>query len=444
MSFPSDFLWGAATAAYQVEGSPLADGAGPNIWHRFSHIPGNTVNGHTGDIACDHYNRWRDDVRLMKRLGLTAYRFSVAWARVFPDGTGAVNRKGLDFYQRLVDELLENGIKPNVTLYHWDLPAAIDDRGGWLHPDVASWFADYADTLFRALDDRVEMWATINEPWVVVDGGYLHGIHAPGHRSVKEAPVATHNLLRAHGAAVSAYRAVGRHRIGIVVNLEPKYPVTDRLEDREAARRGDAYMNRQYLDPLFLGSYPEEMPELFGEAWPLIDPEDFTLIRQPIDFLGINYYSRGLTKSDPTVPVTRAATVKNPGATYTAMDWEVFPKGLTDILVWVRERYGKFPIYITENGSAFPDPDVAHGGRVDDPQRVAYLRDHLAAVREAIARDVDVRGYFAWSLLDNFEWSFGYTRRFGIVHVNYQTLQRTIKESGHFYSEVIRSNGAKV
>src|SRR5437660_1004198 len=257
--FPSDFVWGAATSAYQIEGSPLADGAGPSIWTRFSHHPGRMTNGDTGDVACDHYHRYAADVALMKELGIGAYRFSISWSRLLPDGIGRVNQKGIDFYRRLVDALRDVSIQPMATLYHWDLPAALDDRGGWVNRDVADWFAEYANAAFRALDDRVEWWATLNEPWVVTDGGYLHGGIAPGHASVFEAPLAAHNLLRAHGYAVQAYRAVGKHAIGIVVNLEPKEPASPSEEDLAATRRADAYMNRQYLDPLFRRAYPDEM-----------------------------------------------------------------------------------------------------------------------------------------------------------------------------------------
>src|SRR5581483_6791567 len=284
-SFPENFLWGSATSAYQIEGSPLADGAGPSIWQRFAHTPGRMRDDDTGDLACDHYRRFRDDVSLMRELGFNAYRFSIAWARVFPTGTGKVNAAGLDFYERLVDSLLEHGIEPMATLYHWDLPAALDDRGGWLNRDIAEWFADYAQAVFRRLDGRVKLWATLNEPWVIVDGGYLHGALAPGHRNRFEAPIATHNLLRSHGLAVRAYRAEAKHRIGLVVNLEPKYPASRITEDLAATARADAYMNRQYLDPVFLGSYPKELNQIFGEAWPEWPEEDFALIRQPLDFL---------------------------------------------------------------------------------------------------------------------------------------------------------------
>jgi beta-glucosidase len=435
-AFPPGFLFGAATSAYQIEGSPLADGAGPSIWHRFSHTPGHTHNDETGDVACDHYHRYKDDVALMRELGLNAYRFSISWGRVLPDGTGAVNERGLDFYRRLVDELLEAGIQPNATLYHWDLPAALDDRGGWLNRDVSWWFADYAQVVFRALDDRVSMWATLNEPWVTSDGGYLHGVLAPGHRNHFEAPLAAHNQLRAHAAAVQAYRAFGTKPIGIVVNLEPKSAAGDSEEDAAAVRRADAYMNRQYLDPIFFGQYPPEMLDMFGEAWPnLWDAAD---LRIPIDFLGINYYKRGITRHDPSVPIERATRVENPRGTVTTLNWEVYPPGLTDILLWVTERYGPMPLYVMENGAAFYDPPVAVDGRIDDPLRVAYLRDHLHAALDAIDRGADLRGYFVWSLLDNYEWSAGYAQRFGIIHVDYETQARTIKESGRFYADVIK------
>ena len=438
--FPHGFLWGAATSAYQIEGSPLADGAGASIWGRFCHMPGMVLGGDTGDVACDHYRLLASDVRLMRDLGLQAYRFSVAWGRVMPDGYGAVNRRGLDFYERLVDLLLESGIQPCATLYHWDLPVALDDRGGWLNRDIAGRFADYAEVMFSALDDRVEMWATLNEPWVVADGGYLFGVLAPGHRSAFEAPLASLNLMRAHGAAVQAYRAVGRHRVGLVVNLEPKYSASSSPADRDATARSDAYMNRQYLDPALLGSFPPEMPEIFGDAWPQMAAADLAQIRQPIDFLGINYYTRGVMRHDPAGQPLDFARVPQSGATHTELDWEVYPQGLTDTLVWVKQRYGDIPLYITENGAAFYDPPHA-AGLVPDTLRIDYLRRHLLAARAAIAQGVDLRGYFLWSLLDNFEWSQGYSKRFGIVHVDFATQRRTPKASAAFYTDVIRSNG---
>src|SRR5262245_30282227 len=297
--FPDGFLWGAATSAYQIEGSPLADGAGASIWHRFSHTPGRVTDGDTGDVTCDHYRRYASDVDLMKGLGLNSYRFSIAWGRILPEGTGAVNPRGLDFYDRLLDRLLGHGIQPMVTLYHWDLPAALDDRGGWLNRDIAQWFAEYAQILFRRFDDRVRLWVTLNEPWVVADGGYMYGVLAPGHRSPFEAPLASHHLMLAHGAAVEVYRAIGKHEIGLVVNIEPKYPASDNEADLAATRRADAYMNRQYLDPALLGSYPEEMPEIFGAAWPSWPARDLERIRQKVDFIGVNYYTRSVVRSDP-------------------------------------------------------------------------------------------------------------------------------------------------
>ena len=439
--FPDDFLWGAATSAYQIEGSPLADGAGPSIWQRFSHTPGRTESGETGDIACDHYRRYDTDVRLMRELGLNAYRFSISWSRILPSGRGAVNAKGVSFYQRLVDALLDAGIQPVPTLYHWDLPAALDDRGGWLNRDIAGWFSEYARVMFRALGDRVSMWSTLNEPWVVTDGGYLHGSLAPGHRNLYEAPIASHNLMLAHGTAVQAYRAEARGRIGLVVNVEPKYPASSSADDVAATARADAYMNRQYLDPVFLGSYPDELAVIFGDAWPEIPPAELEQIKQPIDFLGINYYKRSVTKHDPAALPVRASEIRQPHRTYTETNWEVYPPGLTDTLAWIRSRYGDIPLYITENGAAFYDPPKANG-MIQDPLRVDYLRDHLLAAWRAIRTGIDLRGYFVWSLLDNLEWSLGFSKRFGLVHVDYETLGRSVKASGRFYSEVIRTQGA--
>ena len=439
--FPKDFLWGSATAAYQVEGSSMADGAGMSIWDRFSHTPGMMRDGDTGDVACDQYRRYRDDVKLMVDLGLKAYRFSASWSRVLPQGRGAVNPAGLDYYDRLVDCLLENGVEPLLTLYHWDMPAALEDRGGWLNPDVSDWFADYASLMYRKLDGRVKTWATLNEPWVITDGGYLHGALAPGHRSPYEAPIASHHLLRSHGAAVKAYRAEGRHRIGLVVNIEPKYPASQSPQDLAATACADAYMNRQYLDPVFFGRYPDEMKDIFGEAWPTWPDEDFALIAQPIDWIGVNYYTRSVARHDETAWPVKAAPVRQIGATYTETDWEVFPQGLTDTLTWLKDRYGDIPLTITENGAAFFDPPVAEDGRIQDPLRVGYLRKHIRAVHDAIRLGVNIEGYMVWSFLDNLEWSNGFSKRFGVVHVNYQTQERTPKDSARFYARVAASNG---
>jgi beta-glucosidase len=442
--FPTGFVWGAATSAYQIEGSPLADGAGASIWHRFAHTPRTVHNGETGDIACDHYHRWSEDIALMRDLGLTAYRFSVSWSRVMPTGRGRVNAAGLSFYERLVDELLASNIQPVLTLFHWDLPADLDDRGGWLNPDSASWFADYARTLARALDDRVALWVTFNEPGIVADAGYLRGLFAPGHRSRFEAPRATHNLLRAHAAAVAAYRSVGRHQIGIVVNLEPQYAASATPADQAAAARANAYANRYYLDPLLLGSYPDEVREMFGEAWPDAASVESPTLRVPFDFLGVNYYSRRVVRANRHGYPTGTRALRQPGRVHTEMGWEVYPAGLTDILCWVRDRYGTIPVYITENGAAFDDPPTAKRGRVNDPLRVRYYRSHLRAALDAVRAGVDLRGYFAWSLLDNFEWTHGYSKRFGLIHVDFATQQRTMKASGEFFRDVIDANGLAI
>lgn len=440
--FPPGFLWGCATSAYQIEGSPLADGAGASIWQRFGQTPGRIAGGDTGDIACDHYRRMKDDVALMREMGLTAYRFSLAWGRVMPDGRGRVNPAGLGFYERLVDELLAAGITPMATLYHWDLPVALDNRGGWLNPDVADWFADYATVVYQALDDRVKLWTTLNEPWVVADGGYMHGVLAPGHRNANEAAIAAHNLMRAHASGVRAYRAVGKHQIGLVVNIEPKHLSADASPaDRHASVLADAYMNRQYLDPAIKGRYPDELREVFGPAWPNWPADEVAALAVPIDFLGLNYYTRAVVKYDPDGWPVPVAAVKQKGGIYTETGWELHPQSLTDTLVWMHEHYGGLPLYVTENGAAFYDPPSAIDGRIDDPLRVHYLRTHLQAVRNAIEQGADVRGYCAWSLLDNLEWAHGYSKRFGLIHVDFETLKRTPKASAKYYAEVIARHG---
>ena len=442
-TFPDGFLWGAATSAYQIEGSPLADGAGASIWHRFAHTPGRIANGDTGDVACDHYRLLESDVERMRELELNAYRFSVSWSRVLPEGRGAVNARGLDFYARLVDRLLERGIVPNVTLYHWDLPAALEGDGGWLHPDAPKWFADYARTLFAALGDRVPMWATLNEPWVVVDGGYLHGVHAPGRRSSAEAVTAARHLLLAHGDAVAEYRAGGwPHQIGLVVNLEPKDPASDCAADRAATARAHAYFNEQYLDPVLLGRDTPALRDVYGEAWRPWTEAELARTSRPLDFVGVNYYTRALTRHAPERPPVYDARVVPEDALRMTTGWEYHPASLGRTLRWVRERYGPLPLYVTENGGAFADPPTAVDGRVEDPLRVACYRDHLRECRAAIADGVDLRGYFAWSFMDNLEWSSGFSQRFGLWHVDFATQVRTLKASGRFYRDVIRTGGA--
>ena len=442
--FPRGFLWGAATSAFQIEGSPLADGAGPSNWYRFTHTPGRIRNDDTADIACDHYRRLEEDVEWLARLGVGAYRFSLAWTRILPEGRGRVNAAGVAFYERLVDLLLARDIVPCVTVHHWDYPAALQDLGGWTAPQSAEWFADYAEVVFRKLGDRVRFWTTINEPWVIMDAGYVHGVHAPGLEAPELAPVVAHNLLRAHGLAVQRFRAVGSGQIGIVVNLEPKVAASGSEDDLRTARQADAYMNRLFLDPIFRSAYPEELREVFGADWPAFAAEDFDVIGTPLDFVGVNYYTRGVTRFDPTgVPVS-ATVVPVEGSSYTDTGWEIHPQSFEDVLRWTQERIGALPIYVTENGAALPEPASVSGNLLEDPRRVAYYRDHLRAARRAIDAGVRLRGYFAWSLMDNFEWSQGYARRFGLLHVDFATLKRTPKSSFHFYGDVIRTNGASL
>lgn len=442
-AFPDDFLWGVATSAHQIEGSPTADGAGASIWDRFAATPGCVAGGEAAAVACDHYHRWPDDVRLMQEIGVQAYRFSVAWGRVLPNGTGRVNAAGLDFYDSLVDGLVEAGIVPHLTLYHWDLPVALDDRGGWLNRDAAGWMADYATTLHRRLGDRVRHWTTFNEPWVVVDQGYLHGTMAPGRRNVGEAATATHQVMRAHGAAVQALRAEGATNVGLVVNIEPKYPASDRPEDIAAAARAEAHMNHVYLDAALHGCYPAEIADLYGPWWPRATADDLALIAQPLDFVGVNYYTRAVVRHAPEVPLLGYASVPQPQHARTEMGWEVYPDGLAETFRRLHARYpGHPPLYVTENGAAVYEPPVALADPHPDPLRVDYLTTHLRALRGVIEEGIDVRGYFAWSLLDNFEWAAGFTKRFGLVHVDYATQRRTRKASSHLYGDVIRTNGA--
>lgn len=435
--FPDGFLWGAATSAYQIEGSPLAGGAGESNWHRYTHGQG----GDTGDVACDHYRRYEEDVALMKEIGLGAYRFSIAWSRVQPKGKGRPNRKGIDFYGRLVDVLLEKGIRPCATLYHWDHPATLDENGGWLSPDMPRRFADYAHILYGSLGDRVSMWMTLNEPWVVAHAGFMAGVHPPGRRSVADTALASKHLLLAHGLAVRAARDEGRSPIGLVVNIEPKDAASDDPDDLGARERADVYMNRQYLAPLYREGPPEGLREIYGDGWPGFTSEDLAVISETVDFLGINYYTRAIVRRYDSVLPDRADSVKQEGAEHTETGWEVFPEGLTRTLLRIKEQCGDVPLYVTENGIALPDPQKVKGETLNDSRRIAYYRDHLRAVHAAIEQGADVRGYFAWSLLDNLEWSQGFSKRFGLVHVDFESGRRTLKESARFYTDVIKTNG---
>ena len=439
LRFPQGFLWGAATAAYQIEGSPLADGAGISIWHRFSHTPGNTHAGDTGDIACDHYRRYRGDVALMRNLGLGAYRFSVAWPRVMPEGHGRINEAGIGFYDRLVDALLDESITPFITLYHWDLPAALQDKGGWCNRDSAGWFADYAGVVFTRLGDRVQHWITFNEPKVIALLAHIGGPYAPGMRDLYAGLLASHHILLAHGRAVAAHRARGGGgEIGITVDPEPQQPASPHPDDVAAAERASAYNNRIWLDPIFLGRYPEVLERWFGEAWPAVREGDLREIRAPIDFIGLNYYTRAVLAYAPGEGPLHARQVRQ-ASPHTLMGWEVYPEGLYEILQWIHRAYGGPAMYITENGAAYEDQVV--NGTVADDARLDYLRAHLAQIPRALRAGVNVRGYFVWSLLDNFQWSQGYSRRFGIVHVDFATQRRTVKKSGLWYRDAIAQNG---
>lgn len=439
-TFPDDFVFGAATSAYQIEGAPLEEGAGVSNWHRFTRIPGKVANGDTGDIACDHYRRMEGDVEMMQTIGLDAYRFSVAWSRILPEGRGKMNPKGVDFYHRLLDALERAGIAPYLTLHHWDLPQALDELGGWSNRDCAYWFADYAHLMFKAFGPRVRHWTTHNEPWVMVHEGYVAGSHPPGLQDLAKAHLASHHLLLGHGLAVQAFRADGSGEIGLVVNLEPKDPASQDPHDLDATHRMDAWMNRQFLDPLFGMGEPPALATLAGWADVRFPADDDRIIQTPMDFLGINYYSRQVVTADPTNLPFGSQRLRQSQAEHTDMDWEVYPQGIKRCLLWVRQRYGDLPLYVTENGAALPDPAPVNG-RVHDPRRIAYFKSHLLAIREAMDEGVNLKGYFAWSLFDNFEWAFGYGKRFGLIYVDYKTLERTLKDSARFYRELIGNRG---
>jgi beta-glucosidase len=449
---PPGFLLGAATAAYQIEGAVTEDGRGPSIWDTFSRTPGTVSGGDTGAVACDHYRRYADDVRLMAELGLPAYRFSVAWPRVQPDGRGTANPKGLDFYRRLVDELLAHGIQPWLTLYHWDLPQPLEDAGGWPARDTAMRFAEYAAVVHDALGDRVQEWTTLNEPWCSAFLGYGSGVHAPGRRDGPAAVRAAHHLLLAHGLATQAIRAGGYgSRVGITLNLYAVSPYSDSAGDADAARRIDGLANRIFLDPVLLGRYPVDVLADLGSVTDFghVRDGDLRTIAARLDLLGVNYYSRYVVAA-PARPAASPAPTPSEwpgsedicflgrGLARTAMDWEIDPAGLVEVLTRVATEYPPLPIYILENGAAFAD-ELAPDGTVHDGERCAFLRAHLLACQEAVERGVPLQGYFAWSLLDNFEWAWGYAKRFGMIYVDYPTQRRIPKSSARWYAEIIRS-----
>ncbi|RKQ93196.1 broad-specificity cellobiase [Solirubrobacter pauli] len=437
---PNGFRFGAATASYQVEGAVREDGRGESIWDRFSHKPGAVVGGDTGDVACDHYHRWADDLDLMVELGLESYRFSIAWPRVQPDGRGPLNSRGVAFYRRLAEGLLERGIEPVATLYHWDLPQARQEVGGWAVRDTALRFAEYAAHMAAELGDVVQGWITHNEPWVVAFLGHAHGRKAPGIKDWPTALAVSHNLLLSHGLAVDALRAAVKAPVGITLNLNPM-----RGDEPAAVAMMDAHQNRWFLDPVLRGTYPVEMLEHYERVFgplPVLNPEDMDVISRPIDFLGVNYYNPTYVRTSTEAPLG-VSTVVPRGAT-TAMGWPVDASGLQDMLLRLRADYGDLEIWITENGAAFDDERLVDGV-VEDPSRVAYLKTHLEALRASVQAGVNVQRYHAWSLLDNFEWEHGYDKRFGIVRVDYDTQERTPKRSALWYRDHIaatRKGGA--
>ncbi|MGN9809837.1 GH1 family beta-glucosidase [Micromonospora sp. BQ11] len=455
LTFPPGFLWGAATAAYQIEGAATEDGRTPSIWDTFSHTPDRVVGGHTGDVACDHYHRLDSDVALMAELGLKSYRFSVSWPRVQPGGSGPANAAGLDFYRRLVDELLTHGIEPWLTLYHWDLPQPLEDAGGWPARDTAARFADYTALVADALGDRVRYWTTLNEPWCSAFLGYGSGVHAPGRSDGADAVRAGHHLMLGHGLGVQALRAARpTAEVGVTVNLYPVTPASDAPGDVDAARRIDGLANRFFLDPLLRGAYPADlMADLAGVTdFGHVRDGDLATISSPLDLVGINYYSRHVVaasvpgeqpeaywRAPSCWPGSEDVRFVTRGVPVTDMNWEIDAPGLTETLRRVHEEYTDLPLYVTENGSAFVDTVV--DGEVDDVDRLAYFDAHLRASHEAIEAGVPLRGYFAWSLMDNFEWAWGYTKRFGMIHVDYDSQVRTPKSSARWYAEVIRRNG---
>jgi len=445
ITFPAGFIWGAATSAYQIEGAWNVDGRTPSIWDTFSHTPGKTKNGETGDVACDHYHRWPEDVALMQQIGLKAYRFSVSWPRILPDGRGRINQKGLDFYGRLVDALLEADIIPMPTLYHWELPQTLQEEGGWPARGVVGPFVELADAVSRALGDRVSQWMTHNEPWCTSFLSHQIGVHAPGWQDWPAAFAAAHHVLLSHGLAAAQIRAnVANAAVGIAINFEPATPASDSPEDYHAARLWDGYFSRWFVDPLFGRLYPADMVDHYSRSGKLPDGLDFVqegdmaTIAAPLDFFGVNYYTRHIAQASENLDEYRS--LPNPGAEYTDMGWEVHPDSFYRLLNRLHFEYRPRKIYVTENGCSYPEgPDG--DGRVADKRRIAYLRSHLEAAHRAIQNGVPLAGYLQWSLLDNYEWAHGYSQRFGIVHVDYATQKRTLKDSALWYKDVITRNG---
>jgi beta-glucosidase len=435
LNFPPDFVWGVATSAFQIEGAAIEDGKGMSIWDEFCRVPSAIADSSDGDIACDHYHRWAEDLELIASLGVNAYRFSVSWPRVRPSGSGAWNSKGLDFYERLVDGLLERDIKPYLTLNHWDLPAELQHQGGWANRDTVQRFVEYAVGVDKRLGDRVHAVTTHNEPWVMSELGHVQGIFAPGIKNRATAMQVSHHLLLSHGLALNALRTEGcKAKLGIVLNLSPMHPATDSQEDLAKTQLEDGLLLRWYMDPLFKGQYPRDVLEHLGKDAPLVQSGDMDVILTPMDFLGVNYYSRSVVSAQGTWDVHLS------GREITEMGWEVYPEGLTELLLRLHTDYQVPPIYVTENGGAFKDH--CDGDRISDPLRKDYIARHIAAVADAIHQGVCMEGYMVWSLMDNFEWASGYEKRFGIVHVDYATQRRTLKDSALWYRGFLQHQSA--
>lgn len=446
LNFPKDFIWGVAASAYQVEGATREDGRGESIWDRFAQVPYHILHGDNADKACGHYHRVSEDVALIKQFGFPWYRFAISWSRVMPTGEGKPNPKGLDFYSRLVDELLKAGIQPKVTLYHWDLPQGLQDKGGWASRDTVERFAEYAEHVFERLGDRVQFWSTHNEPWVAAFLGYATGLHAPGICDYSQAYQAAHHLLLAHGRTVQRFRQGGhKGEIGLILNLNGLLPASDSQADIDATQRVHDETHALFLDPIFKGEYPQRLFDFIGSHQPKVQAGDMEIIRQPLDYMGLNYYNTDLVSYDFAGGLNKARLTPYSASGWgrTDMNWGIDPDGLKRELLYVAKNYGNPKLYVTENGCAMPDlPDEK--GFVADWDRIRYIQSHLHSLHEAIEQGADVRGYFVWSILDNFEWERGYGPRFGLVRVNYKTLERTPKQSAYWFSEVVRQNSISI
>lgn len=443
--YPKDFVFGVASSAHQIEGSPLANGSGKSVWYTFSHTHGNIKDSSTIDITCDHYNKWKEDIFLLKQLGVDAYRFSIAWTRIIPNGYGKINKKGIDFYNKIIDELLKNNILPVVTIHHWELPVGLQYQGGWLNDKIVDWFLEYSHVLFENFADRVKLWITLNEPIVTVLLGYLLGIYPPAMRDINMAFKCVYNLVRAHGQTVYLFKKtmnIKNAEIGIAVNCMPIYPATRKKIDIEAAKRLHSFQNELILDLIFLGKYPKKIIELFKDNIVVLSQEDKKIITAPFDFVGLNYYTRFIVKHTDKDEFLNCHYVKSKRK-YTKMGWEIYPEGLYELISWISKKYKPKKIYITENGASFEDK-ISNGNLVNDYERIKFLQEHIKYLTKAVRKYSNVKGYFVWSFLDNFEWTEGFTQRFGLVYVDYSTQRRIIKKSGFWYKKFIEENKRSV